>query len=134
MAGRVGRWIEPAIRPLGFNWEIGVGIVASFAARELFVGTMGVIYSVGEADAASAPLREQMRSARWPDGRAVFTPLAAVGLMVFYVLSCQCISTIAVVWTETGGWRWPAMQFAYMTALAYFSSFAIYRVGLALGF
>ncbi len=133
VAGRIGHWIEPAIRPLGFNWEIGVGIVASFAARELFVGTMGVIYSVGDVDESSATLQEQMRAATWPDGRPVFTPLVAVSLMVFYVLSCQCVSTIAVVRQETRSWRWPLFQIAYMTALAYVAALLIYQIGTAMG-
>ena len=133
VAGRIGRLIEPLIRPLGFNWEIGVGIVSSFAAREVFVGTMGIIYSVGEADEHSATLQEQMRAAAWPDGRPVFTPLVAVGLMVFYVLSCQCLSTIAVVRQETHGWRWPLFQLAYMTSLAYVAALLIHQVGTAVG-
>ncbi|HSW45484.1 MAG TPA: ferrous iron transport protein B [Phycisphaerae bacterium] len=134
IAGRIGRFIEPAIRPLGFNWEIGVGIVASFAAREVFVGTMGIIYSVGDADETSATLREQMQAATWPDGRKVFTPLVAVSLMVFYVLSCQCVGTIAVVKQETRSWLWPVLQLAYMTAMAYAASLLIYQVGQAMGF
>jgi len=131
-AGRLGRLIEPAIRPLGYDWRIGIGLVASLAAREAFVSTMGVVYSVGQADEASAPLHQQMRSARWPDGRTVFTPLVAVGLMVFYVLACQCMSTIAVVRRETNSWRWPAFMFAYMTALAYAGALLVHQAGSAL--
>ena len=133
VAGRIGRLMEPALRPLGFNWEIGVGLLSSFAARELFVGTMGIIYSVGEADDHSATLQDQMRSATWPDGRQVFTPLVAIGLMVFYVLSCQCVSTIAVVHQETRSWRWPAFQIAYMTTVAYLAALLVYQMGTALG-
>ncbi len=133
-AGRLGRFIEPVIRPLGFNWEIGVGILASFTAREVFVGTMGIIYSVGDADESSATLQEQMRSAAWPDGRPVFTPVVALALMVFYVLSCQCVSTIAVVRQETRSWRWPLFQLAYMTGLAYVAALAVYQIGTALGY
>lgn len=132
-AGRLGRFIEPAIRPLGYDWRIGIGIIASFAAREAFVSTMGVVYSVGEADEESLPLHQQMREARWPDGRKVFTPLVAVGLMVFYVLACQCMSTIAIVRRETNSWRWPAFQFAYMTVLAVTGALLVYQVGSALG-
>lgn len=131
-AGRLGRAIEPAIRPLGYDWRIGIGLVASLAAREAFVSTMGVVYSVGEADAESTPLHEQMRAATWSDGRTVFTPLVAVGLMVFYVLACQCMSTIAVVRRETNSWRWPAFMFAYMTALAYAGALLVHQVGSAL--
>ncbi|GMV95980.1 MAG: ferrous iron transport protein B [Phycisphaerae bacterium] len=133
LAGRLGRRIEPVIRPLGYDWRIGIGLIASFAAREAFVSTMGVVYSVGEAAEETTPLQEQMRAARWPDGRRVFTPLVAVGLMVFYVLACQCMSTIAVVRRETNSWRWPAFLVGYMTALAYTAALLVYQVGSALG-
>ncbi len=133
-AGRLGHAIEPVIKPLGYDWRIGIGLIASFAAREVFVGTMGVVYSVGdEADEESVPLREQIAASTWPDGRRVFTPLVAVGLMVFYVLACQCVSTIAVVRRETGGWRWPAFMFGYMTVLAYVGALVVYQIGSALG-
>jgi ferrous iron transport protein B len=132
-AGRFGRLIEPAIRPLGYDWKIGIGLISSFAAREVFVSTMGIVYSVGEADEASTPLRERMREARWPDGRKIFTPLVAVGLMVFYVLACQCVSTIAIVRRETNSWRWPLFLFGYMTVLAYVAALLVYQVGSAIG-
>jgi ferrous iron transport protein B len=125
--------IEPLIRPLGYDWKIGIRLIASFAAREVFVSTMGVVYSVGAADDDTTPLREQMAAARWPDGRRVFTPLVAVGLMVFYVLACQCVSTIAVVRRETNSWRWPVFMFAYMTVLAYLGALLVYQAGRALG-
>ncbi len=132
-AGKLGHLIEPLIRPLGFDWKIGIGIVASFAAREVFVGTMAVVYSVGDdADAESTPLRDQMRAAAWPDGSPVYSPLVAVSLMVFYVLACQCISTIAVVRRETNSWRWPIFMFAYMTVLAYCGAMLVYQVGTLL--
>ncbi len=131
--GRLGLMIEPAIRPLGFNWEIGIGILASFAAREVFVSTMGVVYSVAEGEGGDTPLREQLRRAAWPDGRPVFTPLAAVSLMVFYMLACQCVSTLAVVRQETRSWRWPAFMFAYMSLLAYVASLVVFQAGRALG-
>ncbi|HOB74975.1 MAG TPA: ferrous iron transport protein B [Phycisphaerae bacterium] len=132
-AGRLGRLIEPVIRPLGYDWRIGIGLVASFAAREAFVSTMGVVYGVGEADEATPSLHKRLREAQWPDGRPLFTPLVAVGLMVFYVLACQCVSTIAVVRRETNSWRWPAFQLAYMTGLAYMGALLVYQVGSALG-
>lgn len=131
--GRLGRLIEPAIRPLGFDWRIGTGVLSSFFAREVFVGTMGITFAVGEADETSQDLREQLAGATWPDGRTVLTPLVGVGLMVFYVLACQCISTLAVVRKETGSWRWPALMFGYMGVLAYVASFAVYQVGNWLG-
>ncbi len=134
LAGRLGLLIEPAIRPLGFNWEIGIGLVGSFAAREMFVSTMGIVYSVGDTDEVSTPLIEQMRAAKWPDGRLLYTPLVAVSLMVFYVLACQCLSTVAVVRQETNSWRWPIFLIVYMTGLAYAASFVVYQVGRAMGF
>lgn len=133
LVGRLGRFIEPAIQPLGYDWRIGVGIIASVAAREVFVSTMGVVYSVGEADEQSKSLREMLAAAHWPDGRRVFTPLVAVGLMIFYVLACQCVSTLAVVKRETNSWRWPLFMFAYMSVLAYVAALLVYQVGSALG-
>ncbi len=132
-AGKLGHLIEPVIRPLGYDWKIGIGIIASFAAREVFVSTMGIVYSVGEIEDDPSPLREQMAAARWPDGRRVFTPLVAIGLMVFYVLACQCISTIAVVRRETNSWRWPLFMFSYMSVLAYAAALLVYQVGSAMG-
>jgi ferrous iron transport protein B len=129
LAGKLGRTIEPVIRPLGFDWKIGIGLIASFAAREVFVSTMGVIYSVGAANEESTPLRRQLATATWPDGRKVYTPLVAISLMVFYVLACQCVSTIAVVHRETNSWRWPIFMFGYMTVLAYVGSFLVYQIG-----
>jgi ferrous iron transport protein B len=129
LAGRLGRAMEPAIKPLGFDWKIGIGMVGSFAAREVFISTMGVIYSVGSVGDDSATLRTQIATAKWPDGHRIFTPLVAVGLMVFYVLACQCVSTIAVVRRETNGWRWPAFMFAYMSVLAYAAALLIHQVG-----
>ncbi len=132
--GRIGRSIEPVLEPLGFDWKIGVGLVSSFAAREVFVATMGVVYGIEEeADEESATLRQEIATATWPDGRKVFTPLVGISLMVFYVLACQCMSTLAVVKRETDSWRWPAFMFAYMTALAYSASFLVYQCGTALG-
>ncbi|MFQ5429567.1 MAG: ferrous iron transport protein B [Phycisphaerae bacterium] len=133
LIGRLGRAIEPAIEPLGYDWRLGVGILSSFVAREVFVGTMGITFSIGEADESSLALREKLASAVWPDGRRVLTPLAGISLMVFYVLACQCISTLAVVRKETRSWRWPALMFAYMTALAYTASLAVYQIGTHLG-
>jgi len=132
-AGRVGRAIEPVIRPLGFNWEIGIGLLASFAAREVFVGTMGIVYSVGEAEETSTPLLQQIQAATWPDGSPVFTPLVAVGLMVFFVLACQCVGTIAVVRQETNSWRWPIFMLTYTSVVAYVAALLIHQVGSALG-
>jgi ferrous iron transport protein B len=133
VAGRLGHLIEPAIAPLGFDWRVGVGILGAFAAREVFVGTLGVVFDIGDADETNEPLRETLRAATWPDGAPLFTPLAGVSLMVFFVLACQCMSTIAVVKRESGGWRWPLFMVAYMTVLAYSASLLVYQVGKALG-
>ncbi len=131
--GRLGQVIEPVIRPMGFDWRLGIGILSSFLAREVFVGTMGITFSVGEADESSAELRDRLATATWPDGRLVLTPLAGISLMVFYMLACQCVSTLAVTRRETGGWKWPAFMFAYMTVLACGASIMIYQVGSRMG-
>ena len=132
--GRVGRVMEPVIKPLGFDWKIGVGLAASFAAREVFVSTMGVVYGVGaDADETSKPLRAKIAAATWPDGSKVYTPLVGISLMVFYVLACQCVSTLAVLYRETKSLRWPTFLFCYMTALAYAGSLIVYQGGRALG-
>lgn len=133
IAGRIGRLIEPVIEPLGFDWRIGVGILGAFAAREVFVGTLGVVFDIAEADETNEPLRETLRAATWPDGSPLMTPLAGISLMVFFVLACQCMSTVAVVKRESGGWRWPLFMVAYMTVLAYVASLLVYQVGHALG-
>jgi ferrous iron transport protein B len=133
-AGRIGRWIEPAIEPLGFDWKIGIGIVGAFAAREVFVSTMGVVFGVGEVEDDTRSLREKMWADTWPDGRRVFTPLVCLSLMVFFALACQCMSTLAVVRRETGNWLWPGFMFAYMTVLAWAASFAVFQGGRLLGF
>ena len=132
--GRMGRAIEPAIAPLGYDWKIGIGLIGSFAAREVFVGTMGIIYNIEDADETSEPLRDTMLAERRPDGRPVFTPLVCIGLMVFFVLAMQCISTVAIVRRETNSWRWPLFQIAYMTALAWIGAFTVYQGGKLLGF
>jgi ferrous iron transport protein B len=136
-AGQLGHAMEPAIRPLGFDWKIGIGLVTSFAAREVFVGTMAIIHDIGDDDSDDARtsnrVRDALRGDHWPDGRPVFTPLVCIGLMVFYVLAMQCVSTLAVVRRETGGWSWPLFQFAYMTGLAYVASLVIYQGGRLLG-
>ena len=134
-AGRIGHAIEPAIEPLGFDWQIGVGLITSFAAREVFVSSMAVIFNVDDHhDDATVPLRQALLAARWPDGRALFTPLVCFTLMVFYVFALQCVSTIVVVRRETGSWKWPLVQIGYMTATAWIACFVVRHLGLALGF
>jgi ferrous iron transport protein B len=131
--GTLGRAIEPVIAPLGFDWKVGIGIVASFAAREVLVSTLGIVYAVGEADETSFALRDKLRRAKRPDGTPAFTWLTALSLMVFFVLACQCMSTLAVVKRETNSWRWPIFMFGYMTVLAYVASLVVYQGGVALG-
>ena len=135
-AGRLGHLIEPAIAPLGFDWKMGIGIVASFAAREVFVSTMSVVYNVGEADdsdAGVASLAKVMQDEKRDDGKPAYTPLVGVTLMVFYVFALQCVSTIAVVRRETNSWKWPLFQLLYMTALAWGMAFLTYQGGKLLG-
>jgi ferrous iron transport protein B len=132
--GRLGKTLEPVLAPLGFDWKIGVGIVGAFAAREVFVSVMGLVYGLGEVGDDDAPLRERMRAEMRADGQPVYTPLVGLSLMVFFALACQCMSTLAVVRRETQTWRWPAFLFAYMTGLAWVMSFAVYQLGSALGF
>ena len=133
VAGRVGHLVEPLIAPIGFNWKIGIGLIGAMTAREVFVSTMGTVYSVGDADEKSLPLRENMRADRWPDGRPVWTTLTAVSILVYFVIAMQCMSTLAVVKRETGGWGWPLFMQVYMTALAWLASFAVFQIGRALG-
>jgi ferrous iron transport protein B len=131
--GRLGHALEPVIAPLGFDWRIGVGIVGAFAAREVFVSTLGIVFDVGAADEESEPLRDRLKDARRPDGSPLMTPLVGVSLMVFFVLAAQCMSTVAVIRRESGSWRWAGFMVAYMTALAYLASLVVYQVGRLLG-
>lgn len=134
-AGKAGHFIEPAIKPLGYDWKIGIGLIGSFAAREVFNSTMGIVYAVESTDDENLdPLRDKLASERRPDGRAVYTPLVCISLLVFYVFAMQCISTIAIVKRETGSWKWALFQLGYMTGTAYVLSFLIFQIGSALGF
>jgi len=125
-AGILGQAIEPAIKPLGYDWKIGIALITSFAAREVFVGTMATLYSVEENNDTS--LREKLQAAKNEDGSKVYTLAAALSLMVFYVLAMQCMSTLAVVKRETKTWKWPVIQFIYMTGLAYAMSLLVYWI------
>lgn len=133
LAGRLGRVMEPFIEPLGFDWKIGIGLIGSFAAREVFVSTMGQVYAVGEADEESATLRAAMKAERRRDGSPVYTPLTGMSLLAFFMIALQCVSTIAVVRQESGGWKWPLFQLAYTLVLAYVASLLIYQGGRLLG-
>jgi len=136
--GRAGQFIEPLVKPLGWDWRIGCAALASFPAREVVLGTLGVIYDLGDVDPREAEgataLERRLKAARW-DGtnRPVFTLPVALSIMVFFALCAQCASTLVVIGRETGSWIWPVVTFSYMTALAWLGAFAIYRIGLALG-
>lgn len=135
-AGRLGRAIEPLIAPLGFDWKIGIGIVTSFAAREVFVSTMSTVYNVGQSDSAGesiSSLAKIFREQKRPDGTLMYTPLLGITLMVFYVFALQCVSTVAIVRRETNSWRWPLFQWLYMGILAWGFAFLTWRVGHLLG-
>ena len=127
-AGMIGKSIEPAIKPLGFDWKIGIALITSFAAREVFVGTMSTIYSVGDNSNIQS-IRERLESVQNPDtGKAFFTTAVGISLMLFYAFAMQCMSTLAIVRRETNSWRWPIIQFVYMGVLAYLSSFIAYQI------
>jgi ferrous iron transport protein B len=135
-AGLMGRAIEPFIKPLGFDWKIGIGIVGSFAAREVFVSTMSTVYNVGEvedSDAGTASLAKMLEDQTREDGSKLYTPLLGITLMVFYVFALQCVSTVAVVRRETNSWKWPLFQWLYMTALAWVLAFVTWHGGRLLG-
>ncbi len=128
-AGIMGRSIEPVIQPLGYDWKIGIALITSFAAREVFVGTMATLYSVGEdADENSETLRNKMQTAKRVDGSPVYTKATGFSLLVFYLLAMQCMSTLAIVKKETGSWKWPVIQLVYMTVIAYVLSFITYQI------
>lgn len=127
-AGIMGHAMEPVIRPLGFDWKIGIALVTSFAAREVFVGTMATIYSVGDEN-NTLSIREKMQAEINPEtGEKRYSTAVAFSLMIFYAFAMQCMSTIAIVYSETKSWKWPALQFIYMSALAYFSALVVYQL------
>jgi ferrous iron transport protein B len=135
-AGQMGKWFEPVIRPLGYDWKIGIALLTSFAAREVFTGTLAILYNMGSAEAdvndrqeneAKATLRSRMKAERFSDtGGPVYTLASALSLLVFYALAMQCVSTLAVVKRETGSWKWPIFQFVFMTGLAYLLAWATF--------
>jgi ferrous iron transport protein B len=128
-AGLLGSFIEPSIRPLGYDWKIGIALITSFAAREVFVGTMATLYSVGEGtDENSSTLRQKMAAAKRLDGTKVYDLATGLSLLIFYVIAMQCMSTLAIVKRETKSWKWPVIQFVYMTVLAYLFSWITYTI------
>jgi ferrous iron transport protein B len=127
-AGKLGKFIEPAIRPLGYDWKIGIALITSFAAREVFVSTVATIYSLGSTEDEST-IKHKLQSEINPEtGGPRFTPAVGFSLLVFYTLAMQCMSTLAVVYRETKGWKWPLIQLIYMTVLAYLSAFVAFQV------
>ncbi len=134
IGGRVGLAIEPALTPMGQDWRIGIAILGSFAAREVMVSTLGLVYGIEGADDDDRPLREVLQHATKSDGSRRYTPLSGLALMVFYVYACLCMSTLAVVRRETRSWRWPLFMFLSMTILAYIAAVAVYQIGALLGF
>ncbi|WP_437646557.1 ferrous iron transporter B [Sorangium sp. So ce362] len=133
IAGSVGRALEPVTAPLGFDWRINVGLIGSFGAREVMVGTMGVIFGVEGADDEPAPLAERIREARRPDGTHAYSSRTGLALLAFFVLACQCMSTVAAIRRETKTWRWPAFVLAYSYAAAYVAAFVVYQGSGLLG-
>jgi len=130
IAGRIGHGMEPALRPLGFDWKMGIGLIGAFAARETFVSTMGITYAVGNTDEGGTDsLQSAMRADRFASGKPVWTPLVAISLLVWFVLALQCISTVAIARRETGGWGWPIFMIVYMNALAYLGSLIVFQIG-----
>lgn len=127
-AGIMGKAIEPSIRPLGYDWKIGIALITSFAAREVFVGTMATLYSVQDDGKENVALREKMRAATFSDGTKIFTLATGISLMIFYVFAMQCLSTLVIVKRETGTWKWPIIQVIYMTGLAYALGLLTYQL------
>jgi Fe2+ transport system protein B len=134
IAGRVGQFIAPVFYPLGYDWKTSIGVTGAFFAREVIVSTMGITYSVGEAEDSTDALQKAMKEDKWPEGSAragqpVWTPIVALSLMVFVVFCMQCLSTLAIARKETGHWGWPVFMFFYMTALAWVAAFVVYQGG-----
>jgi len=127
-AGIMGHAIEPVIRPLGYDWKIGIALITTFAAREVFVGTMATLYSVGDAEAGKTTLHEKMRDAKRDDGTPVYTLAAGLSLLIFYVFAMQCMSTLAIVKRETRSWKYPVIQFIYMSGIAYLGALLVYQL------
>ena len=133
-AGQLGHAIQPVFAPLGFDWKLSVGVISSFAAREVIVSTLAVLFGIGEdgAEESENSLYGALRSSERPDGRPLFGPAECLSLLVFYVLAMQCLPTQAVTRRETGTWKWPLVQIGYMTMLAYVAALATYQTAVRL--
>ena len=135
IAGHIGHAIEPVISPLGYDWRIGIGLISAFAAREVFVSTMSIMYNVGKDEGAeSESLLQGIRDATNDNGQKIWSPLLGFSTMVFFLLAMQCLSTVAVVRRETNSWSWPIFMTVYMCVLAYIVTFLVYQGGKLLGF
>ena len=128
LLGRIGKFIEPAFRPLGWDWRVSASVVAGFPAREVVIGVMGTVYALGSDAEQGVGLRDRLRDSRWPDGRPVFTLAMALGLLVFYAFALQCVSTVAVIGRETNSWRWAAGAWVYMTGFAWLAGMLTYQI------
>jgi ferrous iron transport protein B len=125
----MGKTLEPAIKPLGYDWKIGIALLTSFAAREVFVGTMATLYSVQSGSNEAASLKAKMKSEINPEtGQLVFTLPVGLSLMIFYVFAMQCMSTLAITYRETKGWKWPILQTLYMSGIAYISAYMVFTI------
>jgi ferrous iron transport protein B len=134
-AGKIGQAIEPVIKPLGFDWKLGIGLITSFAAREVLVSTMATIYNIESNLDNIVQLKDAMKSDKNPEtGKPLYTPLVAISLMVFFVFAAQCMATFAIVRNETNSWKWPLFMIIYMNGLAFGASFIVYQGGLLLGY
>ena len=125
--GRAGKFVEPAFEPLGWDWRVSSAVIAGFPAREVVVAVLGTVYAVGD-EADEATLSERLKSASWPDGRPVFTLPMVLGLLIFYACCLQCAATLAVIYRETNGWRWPVFAWVYMTSIGYFGALLTYQL------
>ena len=128
LLGRIGKFIEPAFKPLGWDWRVSAAVVAGFPAREVVIGVMGTVYALGSEGDEGAGLRDRLRESQWPDGRPVFTLAMALGLLVFYAFALQCVSTVAVIGRESNSWRWAVGAWAYMTAFAWLAGMLTYQL------
>jgi ferrous iron transport protein B len=131
---RVGHFIEPAVKPMGWDWRIGMSVLSSFPAREVVIAALGATYHVGsDVTEQSQSLHQALHAATWPDGRPVFGIAVALSVMVFFALCCQCGATVATIRRESNSWKWAAFAFAYMTGLAYIAGIMVYQVAVRLG-
>ena len=128
LIGQLGKSIEPAIKPLGYDWKIGISLITSFAAREVFVGTMSTIYALEDAGDDTSSIVQQMRNDTDKNGAPKYTIAVILSLLVFYALAMQCLGTVAVMRKETGGWKWPAIQFIVASGTAYLFAFVVFQV------